>query len=412
MHSAYRLIDKLTEEEAVKTSAIDIKSRADFRKLGPFIDENINLLCWVNWGNRKDSDRKIKPYFRHYPFFSRDIKDQFYQEVRDRMKLCNESPLHKKAKSTMVALLNKFVNERRKIIWKFCDKRNSYFYLQGDLLREVKTIEDEFRVHTPFDIKYKHDIVLLGEKIFQDPLILGAIELELNHQFDISKTLICKSLSYPLISIDLSGLKEEDITEDWCYNVLIETTNNPVNIYRKSYIYIHNMLYSIFLQIPRDLKHIRKESNHQYLVFIKDDKYELLLSKLENLKKVLGLSDNEVLLNHIIIKNQQMKNMIENEGSICGKNWKDYNDHKYIRIIIKFPYQLNGNLYKYHLIMFYQLNSIFDCLVGYKYKKKMTNYDPQNKFWMAPVGENISQKVILKSLSEPIIPILKYLDKK
>ena len=75
-------------------------------------------------------------------------------------------------------------------------------------------------------------------------------------------------------------------------------------------------------------------------------------------------------------------------------------------------WQQIDTFYKYHLIMFYQLNSIFDCLVGYKYKKKMTNYDPQNKFWMAPVGENISQKVILKSLSEPIIPILKYLDKK
>ena len=82
--------------------------------------------------------------------------------------------------------------------------------------------------------------------------------------------------------------------------------------------------------------------------------------------------DNEVLLNHIIIKNQQMKNMIENEGSICGKNWKDYNDHKYIRIIIKFPYQLNGNLYKYHLIMFYQLN--FQLISRVKLYKLFSQY--------------------------------------
>jgi len=55
-----------------------------------------------------------------------------------------------------------------------------------------------------------------------------------------------------------------------------------------------------------------------------------LITHLEKLKKILILNDKDVLIQPIPVKNQQMKLMIKNEGSISGKNWEDYNKHKYI----------------------------------------------------------------------------------
>jgi hypothetical protein len=60
---------------------------------------------------------------------------------------------------------------------------------------------------------------------------------------------------------------------------------------------------------------IAKEQRHQYVVFVRDNDFDRLLSLLIKLKEALGIVGNEVLVQPVPCKNDQMLAMFRNEGS-------------------------------------------------------------------------------------------------
>ena len=399
-----------------KLKATEIKSRADARKYGPYADEKKKLVYWVNWGRLRKTDRWKRAHFKHYPKNSSTkhyTSQNIINEIDERDQRKGESIKHKAVKDYITALLKRMISERSPAKWSFVDKRISHFPLTGNLLSDVIDIRQEYPIQTPFGKDYKLDIALIGAKIREKPIILGAIEIEFNHEFELLKCLICKSSGFPLISIDITEVKENEITEKWCESTLLETTMTSGDDRRRNYMYIHDMLYPVYVDIPEN---ILKETRHQYIVFVSNEKYEQLLAWLNTLKESLGINGNDVLIQPVNCNNDQMLSMLENEGSIAGHDWASYNNKRYIRIKLNRPKIKSGNLYKYHLAMANLLNSYSETLVGYKYRLGEINYKPDEHLWSVWQKQDNGGnrvRILPKHVSEPvrsIMDILKHLE--
>lgn len=411
MKTAFRLVSWLGRQKE-QMEAIKIKSHANARKLAPFLDEKGNPLTWVNWSKPKiNTSKKVKPHFRHYPIGKKSHSKGYVtleEEIEEKEKIF-ESPVHKAAKKSLCMHLQKMVANNLPLKWAYKDENISDFVLTGDLLHGVEDIQEEYQYKIPFLTKqYRFDIVLLGRKLGKEPIILGAIEIEKENKFGLLKCLICKSLGFPLVSINIDDLTTEDITEEWCENVLKETTHNSDDGLRRNYIYIHNSLYPIFTSIRSDL---RRDNKHQYIIFSKEDSFANLIKCLEGYKDLLGIIKEQIHIDRPTLNssNAQSIKMFDNEGSIAGREWSEYNKSKYIRLTLDVPNQNDTNLYFYHLIIARLFNAHFETLVGYKYSKGVINDDIDNPVWSIMSTEGKEIKIIQKQMSEPIKPVIDYL---
>ena len=77
---------------------------------------------------------------------------------------------------------------------------------------------------TPFGEDYRFDIALLGPVIENERVVLAAIELELEHEFESTKCLIGKCLGFPLLSLDLKAIESEPLYGEQLLKRLVETT--------------------------------------------------------------------------------------------------------------------------------------------------------------------------------------------
>lgn len=404
--------------------ANDIKSREDARKLGPFLDSTGNeLMLWVNWGIRRDG-RKIRPYFRRYA----DKKEtERYLQVRiseefEVLEKARSNSFHQKIQNHFVTAINKLINDQKSLNWVFSDPRMSDFPLTGNLLSGVVKAEKEYKIHPPFyNGEYRLDIALIGEKIYNKPIILGAIEIEYTHEAELLKTLICKSCGFPIFTLNVKDVTEENITEEWCMQRLRETTETSEDSRRRNYIYIHNMLYPVFLS---NYEGWGLNEQHQYLVFLKDEKLSELQKLLNTLKVCLKLSNAEV---NIMVVNLNPNDkgsikMFENEGSIAGSDWQEYNSKSFLRIVMKRPKNKSGPIYKFHLSLTQLLTLRYDCLVGYKLETGHMCEDKENPIWHVKRVERVSEKpkdnvwhkkrFCPKRVSEPVRKILDLIHRK
>ena len=393
---------------AESLKATEIKSRADARKLGPFADHDHKRVLWVNLGVTKETGKIRKRHFRHYP--KNSGKTGGYRSVNEEMdereKARGESSKHLRVKDSLFKIFERMVKEKQPARWSFVDKRISEFPLSGNLLSEVVSIEREYSIHTPFGKKYELDIALLGQKVREQPIILGGIEIEFTHEFEMLKCLLCKSLGFPLVCLDITEVSENEITEKWCEERLLETTTNSDDALRRNYIYIHEMLYPVYMDIPSN---ILKENRHQYVIFCKDREFDKLVNWLKELKVLLGIQDNTILIQPVNCTNDQMRKIIENEGSIAGHNWRDFNGSRFIRVNLDKPVTKSGPLYKYHLLMAHLLNGYFETLVGYKYRCGVSNKQLDDHVWKILRFESNQLRhisILPKHVSEPVISIL------
>jgi hypothetical protein len=402
-----------------KINAREIKGREDARKIGPFFNDSKELMSWVNWGTKKNST-KIKPYFRRYGdgiHNIRQIKKKLEEEKKDADKLKDKS-IHKRTQKILKRALEQLLRENRPIRWSFKDPRLTDFFLSGDLLSNVSTVEEEFRIFPPFTNYYSLDIALLGDKICNKPIILGAIEIEYTHEVDLLKTLLCKSLGFPLFTININDVSYGEITEEWCIKRLLETTCNSKDNRRRNYVYIHNMLYPVYLSGYESWDVGEK---HQYIIFIRDDDSKKLVRYVDTLKASLSLSEDDVKLK-TERKNPRDKGsitMFENEGALTGDNWKNYNPNKFFRLILKRPKRKSGNIYKFHLVLAQLLALHLDCLVGYKFDIGISNFKKDIPIWeLTKIERNLStmpkfiqhsKRFCPKRLSEPIREIMRYI---
>lgn len=422
--SAIRVYSPISGYLSEGILAKDIKSREDARKLGPFCDStHSEMMLWVNWGTRKDG-RKIKPYFRRYA--DKKVAQQYFRErIQEEVTIVERTRtthVHQKIRDCLESILNKLIEKQKAINWAYTDVRLTDFPLSGNLLSDVIRAEKEYKIRPPFcGREYRLDIALLGEKIHRKPIVLGAIEIEYTHEAELLKTLVCKSCGFPVFTLNIKDATEDEITDEWCMQRLLETSETSGNLRRRNYIYIHNMLYPVFLS-NYDSWEIGEK--HQYLVFITDEKLNELRGWLETLRQCLRLTkaDVNIMVQNINPNDQGSKTLFENEGPIAGHDWREYNPKRFIRIILKRPREKQGPLYKYHLALTQLLTLRYDCLVGYKIQTGHMHEDKERPIWHVKRKELVSEKPIHyiwhekrfcpKKVSEPVRKIIEFMPRK
>ena len=397
--------------------AYNIRSRADARKKWPFVDDKRQLLMWVkdSWS---DGHRKRRAHFRHYPGMIGGAK-QFSRliatEIDQALKRKSESELHKAAKQTLAECLQKMINQKASLPWHYADPEASDFSLSGDLLSDVVQIAvDSYQIKLPFGKTYRPDIALLGPTLKNRRLLLGIIELELSHEAQALKCLYCKATAAPVLVVDLQEAAISDITEAWCIDRLVHTSVTSGDHRRRNYIFLHNMLYPVFSDTPAKLL---EDDQHQFLIFVGDASFEKLHRTVRLLQQTLKLNDKDVLIQSVRLNLAEPSSikMFENEGSIAGSEWRDYNDHQYLRIALKRVKDKRGPLYQFHVALANLLTLHFDCLVGYKIARREYNSETNSPVWIRrkwiPTENKYNDyRVLPKRVSEPVYQIAKFLE--
>jgi len=391
----------------------DIRSREDARKLGPFVDPSgRRVVHWRKPSFDEETGRRIRrAHFAHYPSDSggRQFDSGFlhFDTVSIGSDKRKESR-HGLAVAAIVSALQGLMAKGRSANWAYTDPRISNDApLSGNLLQDVIEIAVEYPYRlAAVDRSYRFDIALLGPKVGKSKAILAVIEVELTHAYDVEKCLVAKSLGFPLLSVNIDELEEDEISEAWAVETLLGRTTNRSDRRRFNYIYLHDMLAPVFLDIDFADK-------HEYVVFVGNGKHEFACNQLKRLKAHLGFSpdDPAILIQQIGIKNDQARKIAENEGSVAGRDWSAFNSSQYIRIVLERPRLKAGPIYLYHLQMAMLLNGCLNCLVGYKYSKGIKNKNPGEPLWNVSCREHGTTCRLPKQVSQPLAQILDELAK-
>ncbi len=390
--------------------ARDIRSREHARKLWPMVSRDRRRL--VTWVRPVFDDDKLlrRSHFRLLPQATYDSKKHFEGEESKRQRLTAESIAHKTAKELIAAELTARIAQARPMHWSFKDPDSSDFPFKGNLLLGATRISCEELITTPFGSSFRLDIAISGPPIEKEPMILGGIEIEFGHPFDGRKALIGKSLGFPLISVDISEMALHEITPAWARSILVHTTENDPLGRRKTYVYLHDLLYPAYAQLPSS---IDPEQRHQYLVFSDDEPLQKLREWLRRLAYKLDYSDTEVAIGVVNAKSEQSRKMLENAGRIVGPDWRDFNDHQCLRITLPRPASDDDlKAHRFHMTMARLLLQHSNALVGYQYRNGERNVDPENDIWIFLEWDlklKISKpfRVLPKRLSEPMSRLMR-----
>ncbi len=353
-----------------RVSAECISSSAAARELGPLVDEHVKPVTWVNSALRRGRI-PVRQHFRHVGTmkFERHLAGKICEEIRLRNSL-GEGPVHRKTKTMLYHALTGCIHHSVKIPWVSSNRVATSFRLSGDLLSEVVEARVEEEIKTPLGINFRADIALFGKVIRKRNLLLGIIELEHHHRFDYMKCLVYRQLGVPVISVDLSGLTEAEITEDWTMRTLEGMSITPGDRDRKTHILLPYSLYPIFADIPYPMR----QDTHEFIIFVRDDDFELLLRHLDDLKRCLSLNDKKVLVrpyNRMMREDEAMEKTLGSVGVLAGPSWRNYNERRFIRVICAVPRDKRGRSYIFHVVMASLLNAYYDVLIGYRFNREL-----------------------------------------
>jgi len=393
--------------------ASDIRSRDDARKLGPFVDPSgRRVVHWRKPSFDEETRRRIRrAHFAHYPTNSEGKQFESGYLHSDTVSIENDKrkeTRHGLAVAAIVSALQGLMAKVMSANWAYTDPRISNdASLSGNLLQDVIEIAVEYPYRlAAVDRSYRFDIALLGPKVGKSKAILAVIEVELTHAYDVEKCLVAKSLGFLLLSMNIDELDEDEISEAWAVETLLGRTTNRSDRRRFNFIYLHDMLAPVFLDI-------NFADKHEYVVFVGNGKHEFACNQLKRLKAHLGFSpdDPAILIQQIGIKNDQARKIAENEGSVAGRDWAAFNSSQYIRIVLERPRLKAGPIYLYHLQMAMLLNGCLNCLVGYKYSKGIKNKNPGEPLWNVSCREHGTTCRLPKQVSQPLAQILDELAK-
>ena len=329
--------------------AESISSAAAARELGPLVDEHLKPVTWVNSALRRGRI-PVRQHFRHVGTinFERHLADKIYEEIRLRNSL-GEGPVHRKAKTVLHHALTGCIHDGAKVPWVWSNRAATSFQLSGDLLSEVVEARVEEEIKTPLGINFRADIALFGKVVKKRNLLLGIIELEHHHRFAYMKCLVYRQLGVPVISVDLSGSAETEITEDWAMRTLEGMSITPGDRDRKTHILLPYSLYPIFADIPYSMR----QGKHEFIIFARDHDFERLLRHLDDLKRCLSLNDKKVLVrpyNRMMRENEAMEKTLGSVGFLAGPGWRNYNKRRFIRVICAVPRDKGGRSYIFHVV--------------------------------------------------------------
>ncbi|MCB1132900.1 MAG: hypothetical protein KDN05_17380, partial [Verrucomicrobiae bacterium] len=181
---------------------------------------------------------------------------------------------------------------------------------------------------------------------------------------------------------------------------------------RFNFFYLHPFLYPVFLNPPPEFK---LERRHQFVIFAESERLLKIRKCLESLREALNLNQRDVVIQPVPRKNSQVASQFENEGSIAGHDWTDYNKDEYLRVTLDRPTPGNRNNLFFHLTMAKLVNADYPALVGYKYEKGIGNWNPEEPLWMKPVLPSDDSVTLVriapKHVSEPIDSILRVIQR-
>jgi hypothetical protein len=395
-------------------SSKEFFSREDARKYSPFFDDDYNLVYWVNASYDPDSGRRKKgSFFRHYP-----IKDLHYNKTNSDLSINKTTDKrHQKMQNILINIINKKIEGNEKLEWFYSDERLTDFSISGDLLKYVETVEKEYKINIgPLNLDYCLDIVLLGRKLNKTNIILGAIEIENTHEAEFLKILVCKSLGFPLLTIDIGEYSENEINEELCLKLLLETTKDNEQSRRRNYIYIHNLTLPLFIKKNDNWEF---DDGHQYIIFMEhDNDIDKFKKYIKELKSILELNEKNVLFQSERINRNidSSKTMQENDMNLLNQSHNEYFTDRYIRLVLERP-EGSKNIYLFHFVLCKLLALHFNCIVGYKYRRRSTlDESKDDPIWRLKRFDKETLKweytrYCPKQLSEPIYMIIHEINK-
>lgn len=387
-------------------TARDIRSREHARKLWPLVTpaEPWSLVTWVRPVFDSENKLKRRSHFKRMPGSADTaFRKLFDREEAARVRTVEESQEHKRAKHLVAEALRERMRRNLGMPWFFKDPDASDFHLEGNLLLGAAEVVEERTVKTTFGCAYRLDIGIVSKTIDKGGLLLGGIEIEWEHQFDGRKALIGKSQAFPLISIDISGLQLEDLTPEWADMALTGTTRSSDTGRRNTYVYLHDLLYPQYLQVPRE---VVKETRHQFVVFAPDEDLQKLHRLIPKYRAALQVPEKALAIASMNAKSESSKVALANLGNIVGTDWAEINPNKALMVTLDRPTQFDENLHLLHLCVANLLLSFTDSLVGYKYMLGIHNNDTANDLWEHSVWDKEERKfdrhrIAPKRLSEP-----------
>ena len=398
-------------------TARDIRSHEHARKLWPLVTPSVprQLVTWVK-PTFADGKLMRRSHFRTLAGArSLSVTQIFEQEEAARRKAVSESPEHSAAKHMIASALRHRLQNGLAMPWYFNDPDSSQYHLAGNLLLGAGGIHVEELVRTSFGCDYRLDVVIASKRVTKNPILLGGVEIEWGHQFDGRKALIGKSQAFPLVSIDISGMTLDEITPEWADAALTATTYSSDAGQRKTYVYLHDLLYPLYLQLPHGLV---KETRHQFLIFAPDDDLSQLEKWAKKLQDLVGLRKSAMAVSIVNAKSEQSRKMLENAGQVVGSDWQRINSQQCLRLTVERPSPVDVAAHMFHLGMANLLLSHSDSLVGYKYQTGILNDDPTEDVWKHPKWNPQTKqadyyRILPKRLAEPrsrILNILNTLD--
>lgn len=388
-------------------AARDVRSREHARKLWPLVsaDGSRQMVTWVSPSFNNGKLRR-RSHFRVLP--AQHVfkpKAHFDDEEASRWRAAQESPEHRRAKELVAEELSNRLSAGLAMPWIFKDEDASDYPLEGNLLLGADQVAIEHSLETPFGSQFRLDVAVLGPPVQAEPMVLGGVEIELGHAFDGRKALIGKSLGFPLISIDITEMTLAELTPEWAQRVLTATTRSHEQRRRQTYIYLHDLLYPLYAQLPAFLDN---EQRHQFLVFADDETLNKLVRWMNLLADKLEYPKGMVAVALVNGKNDQARKMLERAGQVVGPDWQEFNDQKCLRLTLprpKGPTDLQAH--RFHMTMARVLLSHTDALVGYKYCNGVDNNHPEDdvwvaKRWIADEKRFSEHRVLPKRLAEPV----------
>lgn len=398
-----------------KVLAKEIRSNEHARKLWPLLagDGSSYLVTWVKPSFTKDGKLSRKSHFRVLST-SRNLTKIINSEESQRQTFINESEEHKLAKKLIMEELQSRIDHGIGLQWWYKDKDISDFPLTGNLLLGAEKVEKEYILKTAFEINFRLDLVILGKVIHKEPIVLGGVEIEMSHSFDGRKALLCKSLGFPLISVDISDMDISEITPDWAKTILSLTAYDSSDTLRKNYFYIHDLLYPLFAQIPI---YVNTKQKHQYLIFASHQNLKKIEDWIRFLASRLGYDTVDISI--AIVngnKSNQALTTVRNAGEIVGNGWEQFNNNMFLRITLPCAKNiLDEKAYYLYMTIARILLSNVETLVGYQYKNGADRDDIVDDLWTAhvkPTGktEFSTFKVLPKRLADPTSNYIQFLE--
>lgn len=394
--------------------ARDIPSREHARKLWPFViaEDNRKPVTYVSPSFDSNGKLKQRSHFRILTTTrSINLSQIFIDEEQQRQKSVSESDEHKEAKKVLMAEMQNRLLNGKGLPWSFKDPSASDFHFEGNLLLGADKIVAEHSVQTPFGMGFRLDLAVLASPLRNDEIILGGIEIERTHAFEGRKALLGKSLGFPLISVDISEMKLDEITPEWAASVLSQTKATKEISHRQTYVYIHDLVYPLFVQIPNA---ILDDEKHQYLVFAADKVLNKLVKWIHKLAELLEYPQYAVTPSIQNSSNDVSKKALTRAGEVVGPDWQRFNNQKCLRLTLPRSTGVTDlKAHKFHIVLAYLLLNKTDSLVGYKYCNGIDNNEVDEDIWVKKIWKKdynpptfFEHRILPKRLAEPINQML------